>query len=153
MIFTSYFAMIRNFPSNIIPIGISRWKPKWYEGINEKCVAPSAELLSCYKGKKLDEDDYTQRYLEELSHIDIDAFIQKLIRYTGDCEDGLPVSNSTTNHVALLCYEKPSDFCHRHILAEEIKAHGYPCMELSKEDISKIRDYKIKPEEDCYYKK
>ncbi len=30
----------------------------------------------------------------------------------------------------LLCYEKPENFCHRHILAEWLRKNGYKCEEL-----------------------
>ena len=30
----------------------------------------------------------------------------------------------------LLCYERPEDFCHRHIIANWFKAYGHECKEL-----------------------
>lgn len=33
--------------------------------------------------------------------------------------------------IALVCYEKPEDFCHRHIVAKWLRAGGYDCKEWS----------------------
>ena len=32
-------------------------------------------------------------------------------------------------NICLLCYEKPSDFCHRHLVAEWLRKDGYECEE------------------------
>lgn len=31
--------------------------------------------------------------------------------------------------IALICYEKPSDFCHRHLVASWLRNNGYDCEE------------------------
>ena len=31
--------------------------------------------------------------------------------------------------IVLVCYEKPSDFCHRHLVANWLTENGYPCQE------------------------
>ena len=46
---------------------------------------------------------------------------------------------TTTNiipHIALICYEKPTDFCHRHLVADWFNKNGIRCKEYSdnKED-------------------
>ena len=143
MIFTSYFSMIRNFPSNVIPIGISRWEPKWYTGLNDKTVSPSKELLSLYKGDNIDENSYTSAYKEELSKVDLDAFVRRINNAVGYTEDGLPISESKTNHVALLCYEKPDDFCHRHILASILTEKGIPCREITKDELIAMKENEV----------
>ena len=35
------------------------------------------------------------------------------------------------SNVALVCYEKPSDFCHRHLVAGWLCDNGMPCHEYS----------------------
>lgn len=32
-------------------------------------------------------------------------------------------------HIALVCYEKPSDFCHRHLVAQWLSQNGFKCKE------------------------
>ena len=62
MIYTSYFAQIRNLPNNIIPIAICGGIPQWYSGLWYKKLTPKYKFF--------------------------------------------------------ICYEKPSDFCHRHLVAD-----------------------------------
>ena len=143
MIFTSYFSMIRNFPSNIIPIGISRWEPKWYTGLNDKTVSPSKEILSLYKGDSIDEESYTLAYKDEISKVDLDAFVSRINNAVEFTSDNLPVSESHTDHVALLCYEKPDDFCHRHILASILTEKGIPCREITKDELIAMKENMI----------
>jgi hypothetical protein len=33
--------------------------------------------------------------------------------------------------IALVCYEKPTDFCHRHLVATWLRHHGYECKEFN----------------------
>lgn len=44
------------------------------------------------------------------------------------------IEGTYENHskdVALLCCEKPSDFCHRHLVADWFRKNGVPCEELN----------------------
>ena len=62
-----------------------------------------------------------------------------------DYKDSLSLMNSCLNKaesfkkdenskIALICYEKSEDFCHRHLVAYWLKCNGYECEEY-KEDI------------------
>jgi hypothetical protein len=42
-------------------------------------------------------------------------------------KDGI---NCKGKDIALVCYEKPEDFCHRHLVAEWLKKFGYCCEEF-----------------------
>lgn len=55
MIYTSYFANYHNFPVDAIPIGITRFPPIYWKGINAPNLAPSAALLNQLKNKEIDE--------------------------------------------------------------------------------------------------
>ena len=37
--------------------------------------------------------------------------------------------NVGESDIALICYENPSDFCHRHLVAEWLKKNGFECEE------------------------
>lgn len=37
--------------------------------------------------------------------------------------------NAGENDIALICYEKPSDFCHRHLVAGWLNQNGFKCEE------------------------
>lgn len=43
------------------------------------------------------------------------------------------VLNVNGKDIALICYEKPSDFCHRHLVAEWLNQNGYRCDEWRSE--------------------
>ena len=95
-IYTSYFAQLKNFPSNFVTVSICGWPPKWYNGLG-------------YKNNP-DIEKYTNRFNKEiLSKISPQDFINDIKKITNNAEN-----------VVLLCYEKPSDFCHRHLVAEWI---------------------------------
>lgn len=116
---TSYFAMMRHFPDNLTPIAICAKVPAWYEGKVYKKVAPSFDILMAYK-KTRDEETYTKAYNQFLKTLDADQVVKDLMALS----DG--------KEVVLLCYEKSSDFCHRHLLAKWLKDHGYNCEEWKK---------------------
>lgn len=100
-IYTSYFANLKKIPSGIIPVSIALFKPKWYNGFEFKKLAPS---YATFKTENLNE--YTKLYKMCLSRLDpyeIQAELKNL---------------SLGKDVALLCYEKPEDFCHRFLVAE-----------------------------------
>lgn len=106
MIYTSYFGNIKNIPENIIPISISLYTPS---GINieiENQLAPTKAILHKYK-EDFNEDDYISDYKSYLRSINLKSIIKNLLKDRKD--------------VALCCYESTNDFCHRHILAEEIE--------------------------------
>lgn len=107
-IYTSYFAKQKDLEERgITCIGICAIPPKWFNGPNFACVAPSKDILFEYKANP-DNERYTKRYKEEVLCIlkNPQIFVDGLIY----CSDG--------KDVAMLCYEKPEDFCHRHILAD-----------------------------------
>lgn len=105
MIHTSYFANIKKLPKHILPISISRFPPKWFEGDTDLSLAPSEELLIGYKEGKINEVEYEKIYRTQLEKL--------------NPEDYKKYENS-----ALCCFEKVGDFCHRHILADWLKSHG-----------------------------
>jgi uncharacterized protein YeaO (DUF488 family) len=105
MIYTSYFANLRRLPATVRPIGICVSPPRWFVGENDQRLAPSRELLTCYKSGSCSMLDYWDRYwAETLSILDPNVVYRDL------CSKDSP-------DVALCCYEAPHDFCHRHILA------------------------------------
>lgn len=128
-IYTSYYGNLKKLKeSNIIPISIARWQPKWYAGITYKVVAPTADMLKSDNIK----DDYVAQYKRILSALNAKKVVDQILFLTGgrDC--------------ALLCYEKPNDFCHRHLLAEWLQSElGIIVREFGIENI----EIKEKPEQ------
>lgn len=107
-IYTSYFGNSKKLQqAGIKVIGISLYPPRWFNGISLKQVAPTKSILFA-NGQT--QEDYTRRYRAEvLSQQDMQQFLKTVEQASGGQD------------VALCCYEKPEDFCHRHILADWIK--------------------------------
>ena len=129
-LFTSYYANMRNIPSDYMMVGISRTCPEWLKDnqpsnffwTKDNALAPPESLLSDMKSGKINEVEYRKRYTDHIHYIfscgalfnDFQDWYQMVSdeyeeRYKG---------------IVFLCYEKPSDFCHRHILRDIIN-HDY----------------------------
>lgn len=119
MIYTTYFAKLKDLPSNIIPISICGKAPFWYEGIQYKRLAPKYNFFIEWKKNK-DNDYYIEHFnTEVLSILEVDKIINELYLL------------SQQKDIALVCYEKPTDFCHRHLVAEWLNENGYSCEEIT----------------------
>lgn len=116
MIYTSYFANWRNWPSGMIPISISAYPPKNSKIKTEMRLAPPTSLLKSFKSEGMSKEEYTKEYLLVLA------------RYSPKL-----VGEYLTDHV-VLCYEKSGDFCHRNILAEWLKDAGFDVAEVSRSE-------------------
>lgn len=129
MIYTSYFAKLRTIPNHIIPIAICATVPKWYDGLHDKTLAPSYNTLMTYKSDN-DWSQYIKAYNNEiLSKINPNKIVNQLYNLAG------------AKDIVLLCYEKPSDYCHRQLVSEWLNEHNIPCQEWN--GIEKINNNKI----------
>ena len=132
MIYTSYFANLKSLPENIIPISICGKAPDWYNGLQYKKLAPKHNFFMEWK-KNHDNDYYfkcfNEQVLEELSVVRVNNDLQLLIPYDIRCKMQHSVAYSPDWHIALICYEKPSDFCHRNLVADWLNKNGIPCEE------------------------
>lgn len=131
MIYTSYFAKLKSLPNNIIPISICGKAPDWYKGLQYKKLAPKYDFFMEWK-KTHDNDYYIKCFNEQvLDKLNVLTVMRDLI----------DLVNSTENHIgkeiALICYEKPSDFCHRHLVADWLRKNGLQCEEWTQEIKSK----------------
>ena len=158
MIYTSYFAMIRNFPNNMIPLSIAQFPPKWYTGACTKQFAPEPGWImplkqqstptsfSSYQG--VSDNEYTRLYtnkIEKMMISDNTLCLFDILQNTCPVTtDGIPVWQSQTNHIALCCFEKPADFCHRHIFADILREHNIlDIREITKEELLEIKNKEI----------
>lgn len=122
MIYTSYFAKLKSLPHNIIPISICAKVPSWYEGLQYKKLAPKYDFFM--KWKENHDNDYyikcfNEQVLNELNVLTVIKDLIDLIPQDLISEHGL---NKT---ICLVCYEKPSDFCHRHLVADWLNKNGF----------------------------
>lgn len=115
-IFTSYFGR-RSF-GDLIPISISLWPPRSFVGLQYKKIAPTKDMLLRYK-QNGDQYEYKYHYWHDvLKHQNPEQIVAEIAALSGgkDC--------------VLLCYEIPSDFCHRHLFATWMNKCGYDIQEL-----------------------
>jgi hypothetical protein len=114
MIYTSYFAKIKNITVSDNLISIARKTPEGIKIKEFKLLAPSWDILSQYKNNGGNEDLYTRRFTSEiLSNLNPILVVKEL---------GL--------NPVLLCYERSDRFCHRFIVAKWFNAAGYETKEL-----------------------
>lgn len=119
MIYTTYFAKLKSLPKEIIPISICGKAPAGYKGIQYKKLAPRYDFFMEWKRTR-DNNYYTKCFKEQvLDQLNAHEVVDDLI----DLHSGIDI--------ALVCYEKPEDFCHRHLVAEWLRGHGYQCEEYN----------------------
>ena len=119
--YTGYFAKLKTYQENgLIPISICGKAPDWYTGYQFKTFAPKWAFFNEWKnGSHKGDNDYyiTHFNAEVLAPLDYTSILNKLVRY-GDLDK-----------IVLLCYEKPGDFCHRHLVAKWLTECGTECKE------------------------
>ena len=131
MIYTSYFAKLKSLPDNIIPISICGKAPGWYKGLQYKKLAPKFDFFMKWKGNH-DNEYFTKCFNEQvLEPLNINDTLYEIYELLPENEktiwkmtNCLPWENPHV-HIALICYEKSSDFCHRHLVAEWLKENGF----------------------------
>lgn len=118
-IYTSYFGNLRALgAASIVPVSVARYTPNWYAGRRYLDVAPTSFMLS----GSCSQERYLQLYDDILKKLNPEKVISDLIGIGGGRD------------VALCCYEKPSDFCHRHLLAKWLNENtSYEVVEWEKE--------------------
>jgi len=95
---TSYFAIQSKNPN---AVSIAGKAPEWFTGKEYKLLAPKYWFFKKYKDDG-DKEFYTEQYNIEV--------LNKL--------DPKKVYNDLGENAILLCWEKPSEFCHRRLVAE-----------------------------------
>lgn len=109
--YTGYYAKAKHYADcGLVPVAISLHPPVWFDGLRYPLLAPSASILNGYRYGNFKDDTghYVRRFTEEiLGRLDREKVKRDLTYLTGtDC-----------TKIVLLCFERPGDFCHRHIVA------------------------------------
>ena len=134
-IYTSYFAkaaILRK--AGIVPIGVALWPPRFFRGISMKQVAPRRYMLD----DRLPAEEYIRMYRNDVIRlVAARSFIQDLERASRGMD------------VALCCFEKPGDFCHRHILAKWLNEQTG--IEVSEFGVAESRQETLKPEQQSLF--
>ena len=117
---TTYFANVRNVISHYVPISICGKAPNAWKGLEYRKLAPKKWFFDEWKSTG-DNDFYVKNFKREvLDRLDPHVVWNELRKLS----NGAPF--------ALVCYEKPSDFCHRHLVSQWLRAAGYAIREFEK---------------------
>ena len=123
MIYTSYFGKLKSLPKNIVPVAICGGLPEWYHGAWYKKLAPTWEIWKHWD-ETHDEISYRETYFPiVLAKLNQDTVVQELNEFIRNYPLG--------TEIALICYEKPEDVCHRHLVAEWLQEAGYQVQEYN----------------------
>lgn len=121
MIYTSYFAMLKRIPEDIIPVSIAAKTPNWFKGACYKRLAPSFDILMEY-ARTGNQERYIERYaLDILNKLPVLEVVNEIRAFR----------SHSAEDVVLLCYERPERFCHRNLIAEWLRQNRYCACELS----------------------
>ena len=115
-IYTTYFAKVKDLPKDITPISICGKAPDGWTGLQCKHLAPKWTFFQEWK-KNGDNNYYIEHFQKEV--------LDTQDAYHIYCE---LLAMSPTEKIALVCYEKPTDFCHRHLVAQWLS--NSLCMEI-----------------------
>jgi len=142
MIYTSYFGKLKKIDKLTdgrfyVPYSIAFSTPKWFHGPRIKSLMPDYDLLTSYKTGVVDEQRYTTRYqnniLRDLVAAEVILELESFLPDTLDnklMEMDCSIMETDEINILLCCYEKPEDFCHRHILAKWFNDNGYDVKEF-----------------------
>ncbi len=119
MIYTSYFAKIKDLPSDMVTISICGKAPDWYDGLQYKKLAPKYDFFMKWK-QDHDNNAYIKEFNEKVLYpLNAPEVYYELQNLAGIGKD-----------IVLLCYETPCDFCHRHLVASWFCDYGIECKEI-----------------------
>ncbi len=120
MIYTSYFGNLKKLPKKITPIAICISKPQFWTGPQYTKIAPTQDILYEYKYNGMDWETYTERFNNEvLAKLSPKEVLEELKMF-------VPKGND----IALICYEKPDEHCHRHLVKKWFVDAGIECKEF-----------------------
>ena len=113
-IYTTFFSNLHNIPDTIVPVSICLKSPSDWDGLEYKKLSPKRSFFSLWKENR-DNEYYSRCFdIEVLGVLVADNVIQELSTLTHQADE-----------IALVCYELPNEFCHRHLIAQWLKQYGY----------------------------
>lgn len=151
-IYTYYFGGLSKIDTNnfiVVPV-CRTLRPVLAESLKDTCkyyvnckyLGPEENLLTARKYGSMSEEDFKYNYSKYLAQFHAKSVLTDIYNLAaggqidpmlGGWIDGCepdPSSEAYNKDILLCCYEKPEDFCHRHILAEWFTFNGYNCEEL-----------------------
>lgn len=124
MLYTTYFAKMKDIPDNCLKLIITRFPPKWLD-IDKypnthivKSLSPSNELLLKYK-RNNDWDWYVEEFEKEMRALSMRRMFMHMTPFLKQRGD-----------IYLICYEKDYTRCHRSLLGQYFADQGIEWKEL-----------------------
>ncbi len=121
---TGYFAKLKKYEeAGLTPVSICGKAPEWYEGWQYKKLAPRWAFFNEWKNgtHKGDNEYYISHFNSDvLNGLDPNRVVKEIE----------VLAQVPADKIILICYEKPDDFCHRHLVAEWLEKSGIDCKEL-----------------------
>lgn len=121
MIYTSYWAQVKNFPTNLVGLNSTIWPPKWRPlgkdnrgvwVIDCPPIKPGAQCNGLCNGKcspKHPQDcDFLKNYYDQLHEIDFNDFLNRLARLGTKIKEG---ENLDSIDFAIIFFETPQNPC------------------------------------------
>lgn len=104
-IYTSYFSNAKRLEkAGVMIIGIAQYPPKWFNGVSMKKLAPTSSILH-----EPSDEVYEKRFRNEIiGRLEAKSVVEEIESISGGKD------------VALCCYEKDINECHRKIVGEWI---------------------------------
>ena len=129
MVYTSYFAKADSIKANFLLTGIVVSTPEWWQGLNYNKLAPPVELLHFYKEHSRSGDIPKEKLEKYYLNYYVDKVLNRLDPETVYSELENMAKSRNKDGIVLLCYEKSSEFCHRHIIRDWFYHYGLDCKE------------------------
>lgn len=123
MYYTSYFANLRKLNKDKFRfVSIAARKPDFCGNDVEdwSFLGPSLKLVKSLKKGEITKEQYTEIYLTNI------------INQWPRIKDFICLNEN--ENIVLLCYEKSTDFCHRHLLRNFLNIKGIECKEIDEND-------------------
>lgn len=120
-IYTSYYNRAKALdPNRWEFVQISNSKPTWWEYATTKldAVIPPWNIVSDYKAGRITWAKYTDEYNYYLNNEDMEDAIGTIEKL------------AEAKNVVLLCWEDPTNKCHRHLFADYMNKLGIEVKEL-----------------------
>ena len=105
-------------------VSIATFAPEWYDGPEYKKISPGRKILSEWRNgpHRGDTDWYAEQFRNNILNNLAASCVVSDLEYIA----GVPETS-----IVLMCYERPGDFCHRHLVAEWLSQNGYACREVN----------------------
>lgn len=122
-IYTSYWGNAKRLAKEgVEPVAICRGKPKWFRGKAYDTLAPTWQMM------RMPLDEFWKSYREMVERLDAKRVAEELESLC----DG-------SKSIALMCYERNPEECHRHVVSEWMTESGITVVEWEPAEVVQKR--------------